>query len=289
MTLPSLTRRCLSGLLTLTALQGGVGVAGERDVARAEQWLEESLKVAKSTGPQGRWTLPLVNCLKQLKTKSDWESWNRQCGNLVEGIEVERALYNFAALTNLTIAETNKLLDSLVFPNANTTSRDVVEMEIEFRSERRTIEITLDREKAPLLVEHFLNHVQDGIYDGTRFESLYKGDSLLGGYYDVNWDWKENRKQIIGKWEEMRVERGTIAFMSHLGRIDSSIFFNLGDRICNGPVFGRVTAGLEFLDDIGRAVANARPVDFNFLSANPVIIRKATFVRCELAVLWVTN
>ena len=120
MTLTSLTRRCLSGLLTLTALQGGVGVADGSAFAMAEKHLQESLAVTKTEEqPQGRWTIELVDCLKQLKTKSDWQSWNRQCGDLVEGIEVEHALYNFAALTNLTIAETNELLDSLGFPNAN--------------------------------------------------------------------------------------------------------------------------------------------------------------------------
>ena len=282
MTFTSLTRRCLSGLLTLTALQGGVGVAGERDVARAEQWLEESLKVAKSTGPQGRWTLPLVNCLKQLKTKSDWESWNRQCGNLVEGREVEHALYNFAALTNLTIAETNKLLDSLGFPNP--TNGNVAEMEIEFRSEKRIIEITLDRKNAPLLVEHFLNYVQDGFYDGTVFSWLWKDDSLWGGYYDVNGDCKKSnrdRKPIKkGEWEEdMRVERGTIAFDSGGNLIDSKFYFNLRDRVSFNRVFGRVTEGIEFLDDISRAAPDTRGYNGDFLRANPVIIRKATFVR----------
>ena len=209
---------------------------------------------------------------------------------MIAGIEVKNAVINISELT-LTKAEIKTLLDSLGFPNANEseeakgleiptpTSGVVVEMEIEFRSEKRIIEITLDRKNAPLLVEHFLNYVQDGFYDETVFHSLWKDDSLYGGALDVNSKFKlSNSAHIKGEWEEdMRVKRGTIAFEGYGTFIDSRFVFNLADwGVTDDPVFGRVTAGLEFLDYISRAA----PRDsFDFLRANPVIIRKATIVR----------
>ena len=289
MTLTSLTRRCLSGLLTLTALQGGVGVADGSAFAMAEKHLQESLAGTKTEKqPQGRWTIELVDCLRVQETNTTW----RQCGYLIAGtgIEVENAVINISKLT-LTKAEIKTLLDSLGFPNANEseeakgleiptpTSCVVVEMEIEFGNRRRIIEITLDRKNAPLLVENFLNYVQDGFYDETVLNAVWGEEVFWGGYYDVYWRWKKrNRYRIKGEWEgDMRVERGTIAFWSGGNRIDSKFFFNLVDRVSCHPVFGRVTEGIEFLDDISRAAPGGDNGDF--LRANPVIIRKATFVR----------
>jgi cyclophilin family peptidyl-prolyl cis-trans isomerase len=129
------------------------------------------------------------------------------------------------------------------------------------------IVLELDRAKAPITVENFLQYVKDKHYDGTIFHRVIPGFMVQGGGYTTDFKERPTRKPIkleVGKG--LSNLRGTIA-MAREPSPDSATaqFFinvvNNGRSGPNGPlsldsrgggyaVFGTVVEGMDVVDAI---------------------------------------
>ena len=136
-----------------------------------------------------------------------------------------------------------------------------------------TITAELDRAKAPLSVENFLQYAGDGHYDGTIFHRVMKGFMLQGGGFTPDLQQKPVRGPIKNEATNgLTNDRGTLA-MARTGVVDSAtsqFFINTGTN--NGflnntgttqdtygyAVFGMVTDGMDVVDKIEDVATGTR-------------------------------
>jgi peptidyl-prolyl cis-trans isomerase A (cyclophilin A) len=129
------------------------------------------------------------------------------------------------------------------------------------RASLGTIVIALNREKAPISVENFLQYVRAGHYDGTVFHRVMQGFMIQGGGYTPELVEKPARPPIKNESRNgLRNSRGTIA----MARTDdpnsaaAQFFINVRDnhRLDFGidgagyAVFGEVVQGMDVVDRI---------------------------------------
>jgi cyclophilin family peptidyl-prolyl cis-trans isomerase len=151
--------------------------------------------------------------------------------------------------------------------------------------------IQLDAESAPLTVDNFLGYVNAGQYKGTIFHQVYDGFIVLGGGYDAKFKERPTQPPVRNEAHNgVKNTRGTIAMARQLDAIDSAtcqFFINLDDNpsldftgsqadqygYC---VFGKVTAGMDVIDRIGKTPVHPTP-HFENVPVQPVVIES---VRC---------
>ena len=127
-----------------------------------------------------------------------------------------------------------------------------------------TMTAVLDRTKAPLSVENFLQYVEDGHFDGTVFHRVIQTFMIQGGGFRADLQQKPVRAPIENEATNgLTNDRGTLA-MARTNVVDSatSQFFintannaalnNSGTSPANYgyAVFGRLSGGMEVLDAI---------------------------------------
>ncbi len=145
MTITALPRCVLSPLLAFTALQATLGAASQAHFEIARKWLDESIGGSRS--PQGRWTIELLDCLKQLETPSEWQELVTKCGNLSQGIEINNALYNWKKLT-LSKEEKTELLRPLeALKNTQKRTKKPAKGTKPFLNERADAEVDIEEDK----------------------------------------------------------------------------------------------------------------------------------------------
>lgn len=153
------------------------------------------------------------------------------------------------------------------------------------------ITIELNRDKAPISVENFLNYVRDGFYEQTIFHRVIPNFMIQGGGFSADMKQKTPATQIKNEADNgLKNARGTLA-MARTQVVDSAtsqFFINLVDndfldhqgKTPNGygyAVFGRVTAGMEIVDSIAK-VATRNQGSHQDVPKEPVIIVKMTIV-----------
>ena len=154
-------------------------------------------------------------------------------------------------------------------PNAAAQDNPVVVIETSLG----TITAELDRDKAPLSVENFLQYVADGHYNGTIFHRVIKDFMLQGGGFTADMQQKPVRAPIKNEATNgLTNDRGTLA-MARTGVVDSAtsqFFINTGAN--NGflnntgttpdtygyAVFGKVIDGMDVLDEIEGVATGTR-------------------------------
>jgi cyclophilin family peptidyl-prolyl cis-trans isomerase len=123
-----------------------------------------------------------------------------------------------------------------------------------------TIKIELDKEKAPLTVENFVSYVKAGHYDKTIFHRVIDKFMIQGGGFDEKMSQKTTKAPIKTEASNgLKNARGTIA-MARTNDVNSAtaqFFINLVDNSFldfpnNGgyTVFGKVTEGMQVVDEI---------------------------------------
>jgi cyclophilin family peptidyl-prolyl cis-trans isomerase len=124
-----------------------------------------------------------------------------------------------------------------------------------------TIVIALDRAKAPVSVDNFLQYVKAGHYDGTVFHRVMPNFMIQGGGFTPELVEKPTRPPIVNEAKNgLRNSRGSVA-MARTGDPNSAtsqFFINVRDnhRLDFGisgagyAVFGEVVEGLEIADRI---------------------------------------
>lgn len=152
------------------------------------------------------------------------------------------------------------------------------------------ITVELDRERAPLSVDNFVQYVRDHHYDGTVFHRVIAGFVAQGGGYDENYVERPTRKPIaLESGNGLSNLRGTIAMAREQApnTATSQFYFNLVDnsrRLDPQPdnparrdgyaVFGKVIAGLDVVDAMA-----AQPTAINRTLGAPDVPQQAIVLR----------
>ncbi|MGD8812135.1 MAG: peptidylprolyl isomerase [Thioalkalispiraceae bacterium] len=135
---------------------------------------------------------------------------------------------------------------------------------IKLNTNKGTIVLELDADKAPITVENFLQYARDGFYDGTIFHRVIDGFMIQGGGMQPGMVEKQTRAPIKNEADNgLKNERGTIA-MARTPDPDSAssqFFINVKDNHFlnySAPtaegwgycVFGKVVEGMDVVDAI---------------------------------------
>lgn len=142
------------------------------------------------------------------------------------------------------------------------SAQPIVKME----TNKGSIVIELNSEKAPISTENFLNYVRDGFYEQTIFHRVIPNFMIQCGGFTAEMAQKKTRAEIKNEADNgLKNLRGTLA-MARTQVVDSAssqFFINLADndflnhqgKAPNGygyAVFGQVTEGMDIVDEIAK-------------------------------------
>jgi len=162
---------------------------------------------------------------------------------------------------------------------------------------RGSVTLELDAERAPLTVVNFVQYVQDAFYDGTVFHRVVRDGLIQGGAYTPDMSLRTTglREGIRDESQNgLKCARGTIAMVRGPERPNSAtsqFFINVSD---NGnldvpgrdgesyTVFGTVVEGMKVVDRISGAPLYSHPGyaagRLAVVPRSPVVIRRATLL-----------
>ncbi len=140
---------------------------------------------------------------------------------------------------------------------------------IRFETSHGAFTVELLAKEAPVTVENFLKYVDDGFFDGTIFHRIVPGFVIQGGGLTADFANKKTRAPIRNEAKNgLKNTRGSLSMArtSDVNSATSQFFVNLSDNgfLDHGPrdygyaVFGRVTDGMEVIDQIARVGTGTR-------------------------------
>lgn len=152
-----------------------------------------------------------------------------------------------------------------------------------------TIEVELDKEKAPISTKNFLAYVKDGYYNGTIFHRVIPGFMAQGGGFTADMAQKKPFAPIKNEAENgLKNVRGTLA-MARTNVVDSAtsqFFINVVDNDYldhssdnfGYAVFGKVVKGMDIVDKMMTmpTAANGQHRD---VPVTPIVITSAEIVK----------
>ncbi|MFC1796360.1 peptidylprolyl isomerase [Pseudomonadota bacterium] len=148
------------------------------------------------------------------------------------------------------------------------------------------IQLELLADKAPVSVENFISYAKSGAYDGTIFHRVIPNFMIQGGGFTPDMEKKATREPIPNEaGNGVSNDRGTVAMArtNHPHSATSQFFINTQDnpnlnytgetdsRAWGYAVFGRVTGGMNVVDDI-RSVETTRKPPYSDVPVEAVII-----------------
>jgi len=145
-----------------------------------------------------------------------------------------------------------------------------------------TIEIALDRQKAPITVENFVNYVNDGFFDGLCFHRIISTFMIQGGGFYPNATYKQAGDPIqIESNNGLKNLRGTIAMArsSDPNSATSQFYINVKENSnldypsSDGygyTVFGEVVNGLDVVDEIKNVATDVRDTPYGPMPDWPI-------------------
>ncbi|NCO19716.1 MAG: peptidyl-prolyl cis-trans isomerase [Gammaproteobacteria bacterium] len=150
------------------------------------------------------------------------------------------------------------------------------------------ITLELFSDQAPISVENFLEYARSGHYDGTIFHRVIGNFMIQGGGFDAEMQQRPVRDPIQNEADNgLSNARGTVA-MARTGMPNSAtaqFFINVVDnpaldhrgtqsgRTWGYAVFGRVTEGMDVVDEI-RQVATDNRGPMADVPVEPVVIER---------------
>ncbi len=192
-------------------------------------------------------------------------------------------LTGFAFLGGLLFVTTTTNASSA---DAAATTEEPATVLVRLETTKGSIDIELNREKAPISVDNFLKYIDDGHYDGTIFHRVMPNFMIQGGGFDETMSQKPVREGIKNEWENgLSNVRGSIA-MARLGRQPDSgtaqFFINVADNgFLDQPrdgagyaVFGKVVEGMDVVDAIV-SVPTTRKGPHQNVPVDNIVIKKA--------------
>ncbi len=143
---------------------------------------------------------------------------------------------------------------------------------VRMQTSKGTIVLQLDAEKAPDTVANFVEYAKSGFYDGTIFHRVIPAFMIQGGGFQPGMIQKSTRAPIKNESDNgLKNDLGTIAMArtSDPNSATSQFFINTKDNdflnykaatvqgwgYC---VFGKVTEGLEVVQEIEKVSTGAR-------------------------------
>lgn len=152
--------------------------------------------------------------------------------------------------------------------------------------------IELDSTKAPATVDNFLQYAKDGFYDGTIFHRVIRGFMIQGGGFTEAFEKKTTRAPIKNEADNgLKNNRGTIAMArtpnphSATGQFFINLVNNDGlnhrGKTQQGwgyAVFGKVTQGMEVVDNIAKARTTRKGPHQN-VPVNDIVIKSVEIVQ----------
>jgi peptidyl-prolyl cis-trans isomerase B (cyclophilin B) len=161
---------------------------------------------------------------------------------------------------------------------------------VELTTNKGTIRLELDEQKAPATVANFLDYVRKGHYDGTVFHRVIKGFMIQGGGFEPGMKQKPAGAPINNEaGNGLHNEHYTIAMArtSAPHSATAQFFINTTDngfldkeRAQDGwgyAVFGRVVAGQDVVDAIEK-VSTTRKAGHADVPVDDVVIERAAEV-----------
>ena len=158
---------------------------------------------------------------------------------------------------------------------------------INFRTNKGSFTVELEKDEAPISSENFLNYVNKGFYKGTIFHRVIDGFMIQGGGFDVNMNQKETDAPIKNEASNgLKNEAYTLA-MARTSIPDSAtsqFFINVSDNsFLDFPgqdgagycVFGKVTKGMDVIDLI-KSVTTGLSNGHQDVPIEPIIIEDVT-------------
>lgn len=159
---------------------------------------------------------------------------------------------------------------------------------VELKTNRGSIVIELNAQKAPKTVANFLRYVQDGHYNGTIFHRTIDGFMIQGGGYDKDLREKPTRGRIENEAANgLRNDYGTIAMArtpdphsasaQFFINVKNNDFLNYRDPSPQGygyAVFGKVISGMDVVERIAKVPTGSAGPHQN-VPRDPVVIESA--------------
>jgi cyclophilin family peptidyl-prolyl cis-trans isomerase len=148
------------------------------------------------------------------------------------------------------------------------------------------IELELFAEQAPRSVENFIGYANNGFYDGTIFHRVISHFMIQGGGFTPDMEKKPTGEPIPNEADNgLSNKRGTIAMArtNDPHSATAQFFINVQDNMnldytgqtssaaWGYAVFGRVTSGMEVVDDI-RFVQTSQAGPYSDVPVEPVVI-----------------
>jgi len=151
------------------------------------------------------------------------------------------------------------------------------------------ITLELDREKAPITVENFLQYVEEGFYDGTVFHRVIDNFMIQGGGMTADLQQKKTKGQIQNEADNgLKNLAGSIAMArtSDVHSATAQFFINVNnndfldhqDKSARGygyAVFGQVVDGTDVVDKIRKVKTGAKGMHQD-VPVEPVTITRAS-------------
>jgi peptidyl-prolyl cis-trans isomerase B (cyclophilin B) len=162
---------------------------------------------------------------------------------------------------------------------------------IKMQTNYGTIELELDRDKAPKTVANFEQYVKDGFFDGTIFHRVINGFMIQGGGFEPGMKQKPTREPIINEAANgLSNLTGTIAMArtNDPHSATAQFFINVADNKFldhTSPsgqgwgyaVFGKVTNGMDVVNSI-KEVATGNSGGHQDVPVEDVVIEKVEIV-----------
>ncbi len=158
-----------------------------------------------------------------------------------------------------------------------------------FETSLGTVEVELDRRRAPATVNNFLAYVVAGDFDNTIFHRIIKDFVVQGGGFDENWNEVTTRPPVMNEsGNGLRNDAWTIAMARYEDphSATSQFFFNVADNnraLDPNPkhwgytVFGMVISGQDVLEELAAVPTgyNAE-LDYQDVPLTPVKLNKVS-------------
>ncbi len=153
------------------------------------------------------------------------------------------------------------------------------------------IVVELDRDKAPVTVDNFVQYVKDGHYDNTLFHRVIDGFMVQGGGMEPGMKQKPTRKTIAHEGTNGLKNRKYTLAMARTGdphSASSQFFINVADnefldfKSPGGQgwgycVFGKVVEGADVVDRI-RKVETGKSGFHENVPTQDVVLQRAEIV-----------
>ncbi|HKI50644.1 MAG TPA: peptidylprolyl isomerase [Geothermobacteraceae bacterium] len=151
------------------------------------------------------------------------------------------------------------------------------------------ITLELNRDKAPVSVENFLQYVTEGFYDGTVFHRVIDNFMVQGGGMTADLQQKKTRgqiqneadnglKNVIGSIAMARTSDVHSATAQFFINVNNNDFLDHQDKSARGygyAVFGQVVEGMDVVDAIRKVKTGSKGMHQD-VPVEPVTITKAS-------------